>query len=270
MVGKRLKAALVGLSIQARFVLIALIALLVIVLAALVIGDDGREYEEKPLVGYMSSLPLAFGEGDFADALSAEGGGDAFYLRLSENYDMQPVDDLEQLGKIRADMLLLIQPRAFSAAENVAFDRWVRSGGEVLFLVDPALTRESALPLGDKRRPLFTSMASPLLNHWGLELTLPMDEVGARVERSVEGKSFETRAPGAFALTGKASSIADCDLSAKDLLARCTMGEGQAILLADADLVDPILWQESGLLGQNDGAVRLIEELMEELTAASR
>lgn len=249
---------------RTTWIALAAIALL-LVLFFMLGSEETPAGEEKPAVGYMSSLPLAFGEGGAGAVLQGESSADPFYLRLAEEYRMQPIDDLESLPDVDIAVLMLIQPRGFNAAENVALDRWVRAGGNLVFLTDPALMRESGFPLGDKRRPLFTSMASPVLSHWGLELTLPMDEVQPRVERTVGDESFETRAPGAFR-RGKGGGNADCVLMAAGLAARCDIGAGRALLLADADMIDPALWQESGWLGDEDGAVRLIESYLAEMT----
>ena len=218
----------------------------------------------------MSSLPLAFGEGDVGDVISGKSNADPFFQRLSERYRMEAVDNLETLADLAPDALLLVQPRAFNAAENVALDRWIRSGGEMLFLADPALTRESHYPLGDQRRPLFTSMASPLFSHWGLELTLPMDDASPLIERSVSGIDFETRAPGAFRKIEGKTGNSDCTLHDDGFMARCEIGEGEVVLIADADMVDPPLWQKSGIFWDDDGAIRVVETLLESMAAPSR
>jgi hypothetical protein len=229
-------------------------------------GEASGE-EAKPMVAYSSSIPLAFGEADIGAVVRGAGSADPFFLRLSERYVMEPINDLERLPDVAPAALLLVQPRALSPAENVALDRWVRSGGEMLLLTDPALTRESGYPLGDKRRPLFTSLASPLLSHWGLELVLPMDEPEERVERSVDDWSFETHAPGAFRKLP--SGDANCALSGRGLIAECEVGEGRAVLIADADLIDPALWEAEGWFGRSDGAIRLIEHYLADMAATT-
>ena len=80
---------------------------------------------------------------------------------------MSVLDSFDALNVRSTPLLLLAQPRALAPAEMVKLDSWVRDGGKLLILADPALQWGSLYPLGDKRRPLFTSLLSPLFSHWG-------------------------------------------------------------------------------------------------------
>ena len=217
---------------------------------------------DRPRVAYLSSIALAQGEGDIADVVSGAAEADPFYARLTERFELQPIDDLTRIDALAPRALLLIQPRGLSGAENVALDNWVRGGGRLLLLTDPALMRESHYPMGDKRRPVFTALTSPLLTHWGLELTLPIEEAEAVVSRTVDHASFDTAAPGRFVYKGKgAETTAPCRIKADGLIARCGVRKGRAVLVADADFIDPAIWDAGGLMSADDGIVWLEQEL---------
>jgi hypothetical protein len=140
----------------------------------------------------------------------------------------------------------LAQPRAFSPAELVQLDSWVRKGGRLLILADPALQWGSLYPLGDKRRPLFTSMLSPLFAHWGLELVLPIADAEPMAIRKIGKLSIRTQAPGEWLKINRGGS-ARCALAEGGLLADCKIGKGRALLVADADLLDTAYWEGRGM-----------------------
>lgn len=148
------------------------------------------------------------------------------------------LDTLLDLRKV--DRLILAQPRALAPDENVALDHWVRQGGRVLVMADPMLTQDSAFPLGDKRRPQDIAMLSPILGRWGL--TLRFDEgqqAGEHLaERDIAGAPLPLNLPGRFAPGGRGHEAA-CTITPSGLLARCRIGKGQALLLADAALLEP-------------------------------
>ena len=121
-----------------------------------------------------------------------------------------------------------------------------------MIMADPALQWDSEYPLGDKRRPLFTSMLSPLFGHWGLELVLPIgDDAGSadgKIIKKIGEWSVQTVTAGAWQRTGsKSAANDDCALGHGGFVAECKIGRGTAVLIADADLLDPELWQGSGV-----------------------
>ena len=67
----------------------------------------------------------------------------------------------------------MAQPQAQPAEALVELDAWVRRGGRVLLLADPALEWPSERPLGDLLRPPAAFADTGLLGHWGLTLTPP-------------------------------------------------------------------------------------------------
>ena len=200
----------------------------------------------KPRLGLMTTLPLVWSEGGVEADLAKDAAPHPVFTRLSVHYDITPIDDLEAWASRPKHMLLLAQPRAFAPNELVWIDNWVRQGGLVLILADPALQWGSLYPLGDKRRPLFTSMLSPLLNYWGLELVLPLEDEGPASMRKIGALHIQTVTPGEW-LPKKSIAKNSCAILAKGLLADCRIGKGRAILVADADFLDAAFWEGRGM-----------------------
>ena len=222
--------------------------------------------DPKPSLGLMTTLPLEWSEGGVEADLAEDAQPHPAFARLSSSYDVQPLDNVRDLAKRR--MLLLAQPRAFSPAELVQLDSWVRKGGRTLILADPALQWGSLYPLGDKRRPLFTSMLSPLFTHWGLELVLPIADAEPMAIRKIGDLRIRTQTPGEWLKIGRGGS-ARCALSESGLVADCRIGKGRALLVADADLLDTVYWEGRGMRvltgGDEFGNLALVESLLARL-----
>lgn len=218
---------------------------LVLLLSALRYSRPEAE-AAKPVLGLMTTLPLQWSEGGIEAELVADAKPHPAYARLQERYDVRPLDSFDDLDQRSLSLMLLAQPRALAAAELVKLDIWVRAGGRLLILADPALQWGSLYPLGDKRRPLFTSLLSPLFSHWGLELVLPMSDQQAIAMREVDGLSIRTQTPGEW-LPKPGKATANCQIAAHRLLADCRVGKGRALLLADADLLDSVYWEGQGV-----------------------
>ena len=187
-------------------------------------------------IGLFGSIPLIFGESAgltldapppwpravierhgkpvALDALVGEGGRD-------------PLAGIERL--------LLAQPRALSAAENVALDGWVRGGGKLLLLADPMYTGHSAFSLGDPRRPQAIAMQAPLLGHWGLRLDFDEAQPAGLRTASAMGLAVPVELPGRFAIIRGT----DCRLWDEGLVVTCAIGKGRVYALADASVLDP-------------------------------
>jgi hypothetical protein len=220
----------------------------------------------KPTWGLMTTLPLQWSEGGVEADLADDAQPHPAFARLSKSYDVQPLDDVRDLAGRR--MLLLAQPRAFSPAELVQLDSWVRKGGRILILADPALQWGSLYPLGDKRRPLFTSMLSPIFTHWGLELVLPIADAEPMAIRKIGKLSIRTQTPGEWLKINRDGSGL-CALAEGGLLADCKIGKGRALLVADADLLDTVYWEGRGMRvltgGDEFGNLAWVESLLARL-----
>jgi len=191
--------------------------------------------DARPTLGLMGTIPLYWGEAKGLGEI-LDGNAESHWARaqLEENYRLHPLPALteEQLAPLK--LLLLAQPRALSAAENVALDGWVRGGGRLLLFADPLLTGESRFAIGDRRRPQDVILLSPILRRWGLELQFEEDQPAGLISREIAGQAVPVNLPGHFA-----PPVQDgCALEASGLLANCAVGAGRVLVLADAALLD--------------------------------
>ena len=193
---------------------------------------------KRPPLLLMTALPLVWGEGGAFDPNSRPA---ASYRLLQQEFVVRPIDTLDPEGLAAAKLLLLAQPRWLAPAELVALDAWVRDGGRLLVLTDPVLEWPSELPLGDVRRAPPVGLLKPLLDHWGVGL-----EPDSRISLSAveDGRLLTMRRPGRFAV-GEGGCRA-----MRSWLVSCRVGEGRAILIADADLMRDDLWIASGEGGE--------------------
>lgn len=208
---------------------------------------QGPGQAARPRLGLMTTLPLQWPEGTIATAVDEKAAPAPAYSRLVGQYRIVPVDNMEQLKQERLHILLMAQSRGLAPRELVAVDTWVRNGGRVLILADPALQWESIYPVGDNRRPLFTTLLTPLFAHWGLELVLPVGEKEEQIAiRKIGTLAIKTRTPGEWLAKSNASG-SDCSITHQGLVADCRVGRGRAILVGDADLLDGEYWQGTGI-----------------------
>lgn len=220
---------------KARGRRIAAVAGLLIVLAAVALGMGLRQRSgsmpvraagERPELMLLTSLPIAFSEAFTLDAPQSPVLG-----ALRSRYEVRPIStaDLKSLG--RDGLLLMAQPRAQPAEVLVELDQWVRAGGRVLILADPLLEWPSERPLGDLLRPPPGFADTGLLGHWGLRLDSP--DARGPATAVVDGRAVHTLSPGTLVATGPG-----CAIEAEGLIARCTVGKGNATVVADADFAD--------------------------------
>jgi hypothetical protein len=175
-----------------------------------------RAPEQRPTLALLTSLPLVFGE-----RFALGGGGSAALTRLEQRYKVVPIGVADAASLAGQQMLLMAHARAQPAGALVDLDRWVRGGGRLVLLADPKLDWESARPLGDKLRPPPAFADTGLLAHWGVELL-------------ADGPS---ELPVATASPGRLASKS-CELANGGFIARCTIGKGRAIIIADADFLN--------------------------------
>ena len=182
-----------------------------------------RPENERPRLLLLTSLPLLFGE-DF----SLQGGDSTALTKLTTRYRIVPISVTDGAGLKQGRLLLMAHSLSQTAENLVTLDQWVRAGGRVLLLADPLLEWPSKRPLGDPLRPPPMFMDTGLLAHWGLRLDAP-DERGPAL-RKLGGFQVLAVSPGR--LTGS------CRISPDELVAHCRIGKGEAIIIADADLLD--------------------------------
>lgn len=203
--------------------------------APLAAQDAADGSDRPPYIGIMTTIPIFWGEpSEFSDELvgSARRLHWAKFL-LEERYWLMPVDYLTPGGLDHYDGLILAQPRGLSGEENVAVDDYVRQGGRVLLLADPMMTGHTFWPIGDRRRPQDIALLSPILARWGLELRFDELQGEDLAYRDFDGTRLPVSLAGQFAALGE-----NCTLAAEALVARCRVGEGEVLAVADAAMLD--------------------------------
>ena len=189
-----------------------------------------------PELGLMGTIPIYWGESEgFGELLAGSGSEHWARARLEAEYSLQPLDTLSEESLAGLEYLMLAQPRALSAEENIALDAWVRGGGQLLLFADPLLTGESRFAIGDRRRPQDVILLSPILRHWGLALEFDDEQAAGYAMAPTAGAPLPVNLPGSFAAR---EGEADCSIRAGGVLAECAIGKGRAVILADAALLD--------------------------------
>ena len=182
-----------------------------------------RDVSDRPTLLLLTTLPLVFGE-----SFGLEGMGSPALKALETRYTVRPVAVADTGTLSQARLLLMAHPLAQPAEALVDLDRWVRGGGRLLLLADPALDWHSDLPLGDSLRPPPSFADTGLLKHWGLRLYAP-DDRGPAIRR-LGGHEVLTASPGALAGT--------CAIAGDRIVARCRIGKGAVTVVADADFLN--------------------------------
>ncbi|WP_336985896.1 Gldg family protein [Altererythrobacter aquiaggeris] len=219
---------------------------------------------ERRNLGLFSTLPIYWGEvASIDDMLAPAEEPHWAKTSLAKEFDLVPLDALIAEGEDSGSLqqfghLILAQPRALSAAENVALDNWVRRGGKVLIFADPMLTRHSRFSIGDRRRAQDVVMLSPILRRWGLELQFDDSEQEGERNSPIDGIAVPLNLAGSFALSAVSQDApSQCALSADNVLAECRIGDGRAVILADAAVLE--------VHGQDENRLRAValEKLVE-------
>ena len=217
------------------------LVLLAVVLALGGIGWLGhlRSAKGTEPIGLFTSLAILWSD---SPDLGADLRGDQapHWARgvLAQRGPIVPLDSLTgQPGHGPLDgltRLVIAQPRPLSPAENVALDNWVRGGGHLLLLADPALTEDSAFAIGDPRRPQAVALLSPILGRWGLDLLFDDAQELGEAQREVLGAELPVNLAGHFATRGQAN----CRLWAGGLAVTCKIGQGRVVAVADAAVLE--------------------------------
>lgn len=220
---------------------------------------------ERPELGVMSSLPIIWPLDASMEDIAAStyqtpwlGGA------LARDFELIPLDTLSPISALSPDQpdsdplkgverIAIIQPRGLSPSDNVALDNWVRAGGQLLLVLDPMLTGDYDLPLGDPRRPSDTALIPPVVARWGMEVSFdPQDSAknGIKIV-PFEGRELFVMHSGRIAANEVEG--AQCTLFAENLIARCEVGQGSATLVADA-----ALFEHSELIGDDAEHLRAV------------
>jgi len=235
---------------------------LALLLAALAACGSVQSAQPKPRLGVLTTLPIYWNETAGIDEMLADQSAPPWTRRvIEEGFVAVPLDTLvSDPGLAGVDVLLLAQPRALSAAENVALDDWVRKGGRVLLFADPLLTAHSRFHIGDRRRPQDVVLISPILGRWGLELQFVEDQPEGERMVAYGDAILPVDLPGRLRLRDGAE---ECGLAADGLVAECAIGAGKVVVVADAALLDAP--HEVDLAPREAALRHLLDGLVEEL-----
>jgi hypothetical protein len=193
---------------------------------------------ESRVIALHTSLPIVWRESGAISDLLEDGQTPHWVLSaLRAKGKVVPLDTLAGERGLRAlprnSLLVLAQPRALAPQDNVALDDWVRSGGHVLLFADPMLTGHSDYALGDPRRPQDIALLSPILGRWGLELRFDEDQRGGESAVTWRGQQVPVNLRGSWVAKDGA-----CSLEAETLIARCAVGSGSVLAVADAAVLE--------------------------------
>lgn len=212
------------------------------------ITKDADDQSRRPVLMIMSSIPLQWGEATMAQVAKGETQPSPLFEALAEKNRPILIDDFQKLERRGSSPLLMIQPRALAPRELVQLDEWVRKGGTAIIFADPALDWPSDFPLGDQRRPLFTSLLNPLFRHWGIELALPVTEGDNNdVATKVGEYDLSSRSPGILVVPKNPKATARCTIRHDEFIANCAVGTGRAVIVADADILHESQWTDGVL-----------------------
>jgi hypothetical protein len=209
----------------------------------------------RPPIHVLTGLPLFWGEGGASDVLNGTTRKSRLITALEEDGAVSAIDKIDDHTLAQAKLLLMIQPPALIPEELVALDAWVRGGGAVVILADPQLDWESAHSPGDPRRAPVHSLLEPLYAHWGL--TMIPDPPRAP---SATVRIGDTTATMISAGTWQAKDSA-CAVESGARVADCRLEKGRALIVADADFVNPDHWNTS-----DQGNLQALRALISEAT----
>ena len=213
-----------------------------VIVAAIVFWRARTHDASANKIGLFTSLPILWPEADgVAAVLRHDAPAHWALATIRRHGSVLPLDRLASDGGAQPlgglDMIVIAQPRPLAPDENVAFDQWVRAGGRVLLFADPMLTIHSRFPLGDPRRPQDTVLLSPILTRWGLRLESDeLQPIGERLA-DMAGGAAPINLAGRFVA---ADENGQCSVMSSGLVARCAVGKGLVLAIADAALLDGV------------------------------
>lgn len=214
-------------------------------LAALALGlalwaAQPRSGSAQAPTGLFTSLPILWNEApDIAAQLNDTAPPHWARAELAERGGIIPLDTLAAEPLAGLSRLVIAQPRPLSPEENVALDAWVRGGGRLLLLADPALTQHSDFPIADPRRPQAVVLLSPILTRWGLDLTFDESQPYGERAEPVMDVPVPYNLAGRWRVSGQASGGANCRAWGDGLAVTCAVGKGRVVALADAAVLEP-------------------------------
>lgn len=233
---------------------IPLVSMVLPVLVSPPVGPSG----DRARVTMLTSLPIGLaGSASLAATLDADTVPDPLMARLAERVDIAPVDALDAATLAETDTLLLAHPRALPPETFVLIDGWVRDGGTVVVLADGLSSWHGIHPLGDPRNAPVTSLLTPLLTRWGLSLDAPPGMVPSPTDLSIAGYPVRFVSPGRLTVRQ-----GGCQLDSLGIIGDCPIGKGHALVVSDADFLDPALWAGQGAEPSRPGNVAWLLDIL--------
>ncbi len=208
--------------------------LLVLLVAGLALAGRLRTPAQAP-TGLFTTLPVLWNESaDVAGLLRQDQPPHWAKAELARRGPIVALDVLAEAPLAKLDRLVIAQPRPLGPAENVALDNWLRGGGHLLLLADPALTEESRFAIGDPRRPQAVVLLSPILTRWGLDLRFDDAQPFGETPFDVMGTPVPANLAGRWALQGQQN----CRTWGEGIAVTCAIGKGRLVALADAEVLN--------------------------------
>ncbi len=197
----------------------------------------------------LTSLPLFVGQGSMTDMINGKSDQSQLITRLQSGRKLLPLDTIDEAVIAKVDRILMVQPSAIPAREIVAFDAWVRRGGQAVIFADPDMLWDTGHRFGGVGTPPPSTLLDNLFSHWGLKLE-GMRQAPRISSGKIVGENVALANPGIWKAIDPKTT---CEIEGGGLVAQCKIGEGNVILVADADVADPALWKQAN----NDNAAAL-------------
>ena len=165
----------------------------------------------KPVVAVYSVRPMF---GDFQMQMRGLPATPwAVIQQLQNHAEVKQIFDLEEIWKVKPDVLMLVHPAAMEAQDYYNIDQYLLRGGKALVLLDPF--NESAAARRNSQFPeRVTSDLSKLLDHWGIEMVKDRVAGDRRYARMVNAGDEKRVVPAPFLtwLSVRSDSMSQSDV----------------------------------------------------------
>ena len=214
-------------------------------------AEQMRSSHSPVRVALVTSLPLsAASSAAPADLLAGRASDQPALTELRRRFPLTLAPAPTREALVGQDVLLAVHPAALPPATLAALDAWLRAGGKALILADAYSSWPPPFPLGDPRNPPITSLLTPLIAHWGLNLDLDHRDMDGARRLVIDGDDrLILTSAGHFTVK---PGTATCAVRGGGAIADCAVGRGRAILLADADLLQEDQWRRQGGMRHSD------------------
>ncbi len=125
---------------------------------------------EEPVVGLVSSLPLAGGFDPVRTQMTEPW---IITSQISDLFDLRNLDILEDEVDEEVDVLMLVHPKGSTPQQMYAFEQFLFRGGRALVFIDPLSEADPASPPAGAMAGMPADRSSNLemlLSHWGLQM----------------------------------------------------------------------------------------------------